>query len=118
MAEGIGRIGEVEGGVASGKEGGTEVEEIKVYGFYNYDMGHLTLGLSIVLQITDQNENVDTRTQFFSARTSYIPREAVSRSSSLAINLRADVAICTREVASGTQHTIPNVAGVHTTIRI
>ena len=38
-AGGIGRIGEVEGGVASGKEGGTEVEEIKVYGFYNYDMG-------------------------------------------------------------------------------
>jgi hypothetical protein len=39
MVEGIGRIGEVEVGVASGKEGGTEVEEIKVYGFYNYDMG-------------------------------------------------------------------------------
>lgn len=38
-AGGIGRIGEVEGGVASGKEGGTEVEEIKVYGFYNYDTG-------------------------------------------------------------------------------
>jgi hypothetical protein len=38
-AGGIGRTGEVEGGVVSGKEGETEVEEIKVYGFYHYDMG-------------------------------------------------------------------------------
>lgn len=29
----------MEGGVVSGKEGEIEVEEIKVYGFYNYDMG-------------------------------------------------------------------------------
>ena len=38
-AGGIGRIGEAEAGVASGRGGGTEVEKIKIYGFYDYVTG-------------------------------------------------------------------------------
>lgn len=49
---------------------------------------------------------------------SYVRREELSRSFSLAIDLRADVAICAREVAAGTQQTIPNVARVYTTVEI
>jgi hypothetical protein len=71
---------------------------------------------SIMLQVPDQNENFGTRTQYFSARISYILREAALFS--LAIDLRADVAICAREVAAGKQHTIPNAARVHTSVGI
>ena len=108
----------MEDGAASGRGGGTEVEKIKVYGFYNYDMGTRRCAPRLCCKHPTETRtsapggNASVRDQ------SYVRREELSRSFSLAIDLRADVAICAREVAAGTQQTILNVARVHTTVEI